>query len=138
DVPAGETHFVDVPTSGTVLFRDNVIYAKVDVGGAVAETSETNNVYDTARGCTYRPPVGPFDPAIEWEWLTSRTMSTYTEVDTVPLVADVDGDTVPNVVFPSGASQFADGVVRALDGRTGAELWTATAANAHVWSSGNL
>ncbi len=139
-LPRGQTAFVDVPCIGAVLFRDNVIYAAVDTTNVVAEVVENNNLFDTGRGCEYHPPVGVFTPTIEWFWSSSAVLPDYLSVDTIPLVGDVNGDTVPDVVFNAGqrVQGFADGVIRALDGRTGVELWTASGADARVYASTNL
>ena len=139
-LPRGQSIPVDVAALGTVLFRDNVIYAEVDPLNVVPEVSETNNLFDTGRGCQFRPPVGVFTPTVEWEWNSSSDMPTYTAVDTIPLVGDVNGDTIPDVVFNSGVAPggFGDGVIRALDGRTGAEIFTASGTDVRVHASSNL
>lgn len=139
-LPRGQTVYVDVPSTGTVAFRDNVIYAAVDTTNAVAEVLENNNTWDTGRACEYRPPVGVFNPTVEWYWNSSTVEPTYVHVDTIPLIGDVDGNTVPDVIVNTGAVArgFGDGIVRALDGRSGAEIWSATGADARVYASTNL
>ena len=140
DLGPGETTFVDVPVSGTLLFRDNVIHALVDSGGVVAEVSEANNYFDTGRACEYRPPVGAFSPEVEWEWNSSTVMPDYTEVDTVPLVGDVNRDGLPDIVIntaPSGGNR-TPAIVRALHGDGSGELWNATDPAARVWGRSQL
>lgn len=44
---AGGTHLVGVSVSGTVLFRENLIYAFVDSGEVVVESDESNNYSDS-------------------------------------------------------------------------------------------
>lgn len=139
-LPRGQSLTVDVPTTGSLLFRDNVIYAMVDSAGAVAEVLEDNNLFDTGRGCEYRPPVGVFSPIIEWDWSNSPDMPTFVHVDTIPLVADMNMDGIPDVIFVSGdrPGGFGDAVVRVVDGRTGRDIWTAQDPAAYVFASTNL
>lgn len=82
-------------------------------------------------GCEYKPPTLPFAPVIEWSWTTPTVKPTFDQVINAPLVADLDGDGVPEVVIVTSAHDdgFAatdPAVVRALDGKTGVEKWGAT------------
>jgi len=114
--------------AATVRFRADLIHAFVDSDDVVAETDETNNVADSGGHCTFTPTVGAFDPVVEWQWASSSVEPDSLNVMSVPAVIDLDGDGRPEVVFPSTASRGGGlverGVLRALDGRDGSELWT--------------
>jgi len=99
------------------------------------------------RDCEYRPPVGMLDAVEQWAF-DSTTAETYTgrldvwSTPTVGRVADTNCDGVvdefdpPNVIFISGNANGSycsssvntnackTGVIRALDGPTGRELWS--------------
>lgn len=109
--------------------------------------------------CTYQPPLRQFEPDLEWAW-TSGPNTPDPEKDQVmstPVVAnltDDNGDNViddrdiPDVVFISFtttgpandpyAHTLQAGIVRAVSGATGAELWSATGTAKQVAPSGNI
>lgn len=75
--------------------------------------------------CEYRPPAGPFDAIIEWAWTDSAIHPGVNQIASAPVVADLDGDQVPDVVVPAyGNGSF---YLRAFDGKTGEEKWGASA-----------
>ena len=90
---------------------------------------------EAAVTCEYHPPVGTFDPELEWLWEGSTTAPESDQSVVTPLVVqltDDDGDgaidrhDVPDVVFstyPSGGN--GAGRLRAVSGDDGRELWTA-------------
>ncbi|MEM7244536.1 MAG: CARDB domain-containing protein [Acidobacteriota bacterium] len=137
--PAGQSRFVDVPSMGTLVFRDNVIYAVVDPDGVSgADLEPLNNVFDTGRSCDFRPPIDEFTPAVEWHFDTPVTQPTYVEVDTTPVVGDVNADGWPDIAAVFGIEQFDSGFVRLLDGRDGAEHWISNDIFTEVYSSSNI
>jgi hypothetical protein len=52
-----------------------------------------------AATCEYRPPVGEFDPVVEWEWHGLRDDPSVNIAAGTPAVADIDRDGTPEVVF---------------------------------------
>jgi hypothetical protein len=72
----------------------------------------------------------PFAPVLEWSWTASTTLPDSLNVMTVPSVIDLTGDGIPEVVFPSTASTGGGlvevGVLRAIHGNDGSELFTVT------------
>jgi rhodanese-related sulfurtransferase len=132
-IPKGRTVQVHGEIFGKVLFRDNLIYFYVDSSNKVIETNEENNIIHSKEGCNYYPPVGSFNPVIEWKWDSSSVIPNYTNVITTPLVIDLDDDGIPEIVFGSygpyngGVSTY--GALRALRGDTGEELFTVTDSN---------
>lgn len=84
-----------------------------------------------ADACTYKHPAKPFAPVLEWSWESSTIRPTYDQAISAPLVADLDKDGTPDVVFTSSpgsiTTESTPGVVRVVDGKTGVEKWTETA-----------
>lgn len=103
--------------------------------------------------CEYHPPVGQLDAVVEWEWGTNAVaFPNHIDVWSTPAVGRIyDGNCdgkvdqldPPNIVFVSGngtnvttgkggccqctgaaVSACLKGVLRMLDGRTGAEIWS--------------
>ncbi|PAR93775.1 putative Ig domain-containing protein [Vibrio cholerae] len=86
-----------------------------------------------------QPLVAPseFKPNVKWHWSTSSSMSSYNQVMAAPIVAQLNDDNsdgvintldYPDVVFPTFySSQYNHpGIVRALNGVDGSELWSAS------------
>ncbi len=119
-----------IPVSGMIAFRDNRIHAVVDAGGVIPESDESNNVFNTGLDCLLLPVPGMIDPVLEWSWTSSSTEPNALNVMMTPSVVDLNGDTIPEVVFASTAStgggQVEIGFLRALNGATGAEVFTVT------------
>jgi hypothetical protein len=133
-VNAGETRTVAVNLAGELLFAGNIVYSFVDSTNALNEIDETNNVGSSAPACQLRGPERPMAPAVRWAWTATGAVPASREVIMTPAVADLTGDGVPDVVFSTFATSDISGNLRAVDGRTGAELWTITNA-AHVVSA---
>lgn len=78
--------------------------------------------------CEFRSDGGTFNPVLLWKY--SVTTDVYTQVMMAPVVADVNGDKVPDVVanFFQGGAYSSPGVMRALSGDDGRVLWTTPAA----------
>ncbi len=138
-VASGRTVSVDVPATGTLQFRDNAIHAKVDAASAVVESDETNNSFDTGQACIVRPDLDDFQPVVEWSWSSPAVQTAYDNVDTIPLVADMDGDGLPEIIFAaSDQGSFGEGWVRCLRGDGSGELWVADDNRARIIGSTNL
>ncbi|MBK5256725.1 MAG: hypothetical protein JJE39_11890, partial [Vicinamibacteria bacterium] len=123
---ASATVVVAVPLSGNVLFAGNIIHAAVDALGVVAETNEANNTISTAPPCT-PGTVGTFSPVLERSWTGSTIEPTKKSVIMTPAVADLTGDGIPEIIFishPAANFSGSNGVLRAIDGASGAEVFT--------------
>ncbi len=75
--------------------------------------------------CEYFPPAGVFEPAQEWHWSGSDVEPGYVHVMMTPVVGDVTGDGVPEVVFmtyAAGSSYGGRGVLRIVRGSDGTEV----------------
>ena len=132
----GATDVVVIPVAGNILFRDNLIYVLADSGNAIEEMDETNNVKNTGQQCEYIPPVGTFNPVEKWSWTHSSVLPTWLNVMMTPAIIDINQDGVPDVIFGStnytGGSWVFSGVLRALDGHTGTEIFTVTDPNLYI------
>jgi hypothetical protein len=79
--------------------------------------------------CQVRPPFNPnFEPELEWAWSGSLVMPTHDQVMMAPIVVELSGDGVPDIVFSTfaGGNYTTNGVLRAISGANGSELWTVT------------
>lgn len=116
-----------------VLFRGEPIFASADPDDVVAESDETNNVSDTGDACVLEPDTSAFEPVLEWAWTSSQTFPDALNVIATPGVIDLDGDGVADVVFGATASRTGNlvepGVLRALSGADGREIFTVTDAS---------
>lgn len=82
--------------------------------------------------CEVRPDFERVSLDIEWHWAGVRVGTTlYANVIAAPVVGDVSGDGIPDVVVPVYAgSSLTNTVLVAIHGRTGETLWTVTGTNA--------
>jgi len=89
------------------------------------------------------PPPGEFSPTVGWAWTGSTIAPGWNQVMMTPSVANLTDDNsdgiidqldIPDVVFNTftGSNYGADGIMRAVSGDTGAELWTADAVASRV------
>ena len=78
--------------------------------------------------CEFHPPVGSFAPRVKWEWQGGNILAAYNQIMMTPMVGDIDGDCMPDVVFATFAAgnYGGDGVLRAVRGDGKGELWTVT------------
>ncbi|OJT19879.1 hemolysin, partial [Archangium sp. Cb G35] len=90
-----------------------------------------------AERCEVKPPfTANFEPELQWEWTGSPILPTHKQVMMQPVVVDVNRDGTPDIVFSTFDGDFyntayqngydgnTNGVLRAVSGSTGAELWS--------------
>ncbi|KFE70177.1 hypothetical protein DB31_5219 [Hyalangium minutum] len=97
----------------------------VDEAAAPAQQRSTL----TSGTCEVRPPFTPnFEPELEWQWTGSTVLPNHKQVMMTPVVVDVNGDSIPDVVFNAfaGNNYTENGVMRAISGDDGHDLWTVT------------
>lgn len=134
-LPSGAEQAVEVGLGGVLPFRDAPMHLMVDSLKTLAEVDEANNLAATSSACEVKPNPGSFAPKLKWSWTGSTTLSNHRQVMSMPVVAPledtngdgrVDQDDVPAVIFHafSGSNYQSDGVLRALSGLDGHELWT--------------
>jgi hypothetical protein len=132
EIAPGETERVEAAASGRLLFAGNRVHVLVDPEGEVAEEDEDNNTASSADQCRLPGPVSDFRVRLKWSWDAStvgEASPTHLNVMNTPVVVDLDGDALPEIVFAgtaetSGAARLA-GSVRALRGTDGSEVFTA-------------
>ncbi len=74
--------------------------------------------------CQSTPVFGDFAPAIEWSLESSPTASDCLHAISAPVVVDLTGDGVPEIVANFACDDdWQRGVIRAVHGDTGEELW---------------
>ncbi len=122
---AGQRLTVVAELAGVMTFGGNFVWGFVDSGGAVQETNENNNIVSSANECVFVPPVGQFNPVVEWAKTEFGVAPTLDDVMMTPAVADLNGDGIPEIVFGSFAwGSGAGSALRAINGRDGNEVWT--------------
>ncbi|MFN0151815.1 MAG: FG-GAP-like repeat-containing protein [bacterium] len=125
--PAAQT-IASTAMSATFAFNKDLIFAFVDNQNDVVESNEANNLEDSGASCAFAAAPGSFDPVVEWAWTAGVVDPDAVNVLMTPCVIDLTGDGVPEVVFGStwstGGGLAESGYLRALDGATGAELFT--------------
>lgn len=145
----GASLSLDVPVNGAVSFRDSPLLAMVDSNAQIVEEREDNNIGRNIGACMAAPLTGTFDPILKWQWTGSATLPNYNQVIGPMLVApieDTNGDgminslDVPAVIFSTyrDITYSDDGVLRAISGKDGHELWTVTNSAFRTDSEGAL
>ncbi len=90
--------------------------------------------------CEQEPDPGSFLPTVEWQWSASTGAPGYDDVMMTPVVGDLDGDGVPEIVFTSYAADAygSAGALHILSGSGGRELaaFTSIGGYAPVASAG--
>lgn len=133
----GQGLTISATLGGAILFPENTIWAFVDSSNVVFETNEGNNYAHTPVSCQAQPIVGQFNPVIKWRKNTFDLLPESTNVCMMPVVIDLNRGGRPAIVFStfksySGFNSTEQGCLRAVDGATGRELWSATNADQEV------
>ncbi|MCA9552240.1 MAG: VCBS repeat-containing protein [Myxococcales bacterium] len=131
----------------------------LDGQGDACDPPTTTRTTSNDPNCIYTPPQRAFTPSPEWLWVpgANTPLPTKNQVMSTPAVVNltddnndgrVDENDTPDVVFisfdttgPAGLPlqhQLQAGVVRAVDGGSGAELWSATGVERQVAPAGNV
>jgi choice-of-anchor A domain-containing protein len=110
----------------------------VAVGGVACGVAAGNEVQNpdtqqssvSAGSCEVQPPFNPnFEPELEWAWTGNpNLLPDHKQVMMTPVVVELNGDGIPDVVFNAyvGNEYTVNGVVRAISGADGSNLWTVT------------
>ena len=122
------------PASGSVLFAGNLIYAFADSGLVVTESNETNNLSHSGAHSVVTNRPATSDMTEEWSWTSSSLQSSFRNISATPVVADLTGDGVADIVFVTYAGGSTNvAYLRAVDGATQKELFTADDFNWRVY-----
>ncbi|MDY6905890.1 MAG: PASTA domain-containing protein, partial [Thermodesulfobacteriota bacterium] len=135
-LPGGNT-LITVPVANRMIFTDNRIFAIVDSNDTVMETDETNNITHSMADCEFIPPVGGFDPVLEWAWTGSSEHSASYNVASTPAVANLNDDNndgmidnadIPDILFISYRNSnryfYGGGILRTISGDGSGELFS--------------
>ena len=70
--------------------------------------------------------TGQLNPALKWKKDTFSVRPDSNQVMMTPAVIDLDGDRIPDIVFSTftGGNYATDGILRAISGLDGREIWT--------------
>lgn len=127
---AGSSVIVSSPVNNKIAFHGNLIYAFVDSTNQIIEVDETNNYYHTGLACEFEPIIEIYEPRLEWSWTSSEVFPDYLNVMMSPAVIDLNNDGISDIVFGAtrsrGGGNIETGVLRALSGDEGYELFTIT------------
>ncbi len=139
-LPVDAQRDVTLEVAGSLPFRDAPIAIWVDSGERLVELDEGNNVTTSARFCLAEPVLsGSFDPVLEWKWTGSHIFPDANEVLSTPVVMDLTGEGVPEVIFVSHVRRLSrDAHLRAIDGRDGSERFTVLEPEYELSSYGEL
>ncbi len=106
------------------------------VGGGCSKTGSGDEARaqagaNLANTCEVVPPFTPnFEPELQWAWTGSPILPEFNQVMMTPAVADVNQDGIPDIIFstfhdaPEPEVDWKEGVLRAISGDDGHELWT--------------
>ncbi len=83
--------------------------------------------------CETEPVFGAFEPVVEWSLTAAADAPDCLHGISAPVVANVTGDDTPEVIVNFACdSDWQEGVLRVLDGATGAPVWTASGTAARI------
>ena len=78
--------------------------------GSDGSSKAAQQAVSEGASCEVIPPFTPnFEPELEWQWTGSTVLPTHNQVMMTPVVVDVNGDGIPDVIFNAFAgSNFTD------------------------------
>lgn len=137
EITVGGESPLSISIQGPVPFLDAPIYLRIDSAQSVIELKEDNNFASTADHCVAIPDIRTFKPVLKWAWTGSAVLPNHRQVMSIPIVAPledtngdgkIDGKDIPAVIFNTFNGSFYDfdGVLRAVSGKDGHDLWTVT------------
>lgn len=146
----GRQQEVKVRVRARLDFVGEKIFALVDAANVVREGRENNNVGDSLRS---RLPLAAnavtYDAKAKWHWSGGAAATEHVSVMMVPAVANLNDDNgdgrvdaldVPDVIFSSfkDRTHHRDGILWAVDGRTGETHWPLTDPPYRTTASGGV
>ena len=122
----GESLAITAQLLGQVQFVGNVVWGFIDSQDVIDEANEQNNLARPSD--TFVPPVGEFNPVVEWSKSSFSVRPDSNQVIMTPAVIDVNDDGTPDILFSTASlgNHYQDGVLRAINGANGSELWSVT------------
>ena len=107
-------------TDGDVLKLGNgLVYENTELIDCFEPEADFLGLDALSRGCI---------PHLEWTWNSTTVEPTYDQVMMAPVVADLNGDDIPDIIFSTltSAGWLAGGILRAISGDGSGELFSVT------------
>lgn len=103
------------------------LLAALTLAACGAETPDTPSLLTGQQQRAVEPSLS-FEPVLQWEWSGSTVKPQHRQVMMTPVVVDVSGDGIPDVVFNAFESNISseNGILRAVNGADGKDLWAVT------------
>jgi choice-of-anchor A domain-containing protein len=108
---------------------------------SVVEEQDSRQANALSERCEVIPPFNSnFEPELEWAWTGSAVMPEHKNVIMAPVVVDVNSDGVPDVIFNAypRTSYHSNGILRAISGDDGRDLWAVTNPSYRVRSASHI
>ena len=125
-----QTDGVSGPSRAQAIANDTAPAVPESSGSSEAAPADAVSLPAEAAVSTPAPAAAdtPAYAEQQWAWTGGSTLPEHKQVMMTPIVVDVNKDGVPDIVFSTfaGSNYSADGVIRAISGDTGRELWAAT------------
>ncbi len=133
-VPVDSNRTLVLDLYGKLPYRDAPVSVWLDDQMEILELVEINNIVSTSKYLLASiDNLGEFSPTIKWEWKSPTEYPVKRHVMSAPVVAplidtnndgQIDEKDVPAVIANTYGGGYADGgILRALDGRDGKEIW---------------
>ncbi|MDH4028432.1 MAG: hypothetical protein OEU95_06360, partial [Nitrospirota bacterium] len=141
NIAAGASGAINMPVSGNVLFRDNIVYAFADSDKEIDELDEGNNTTNTAEQCKADKPVcDDFDVVEKFAWTGGTIFPASNAVYGMPIVAqltDDNGDSAINNADTPDIIFHAD-LLRAISGDDGHDIFNVTNPDYFIYNSAHV
>jgi len=124
-LPAGASLRLEVALSGILPLRDSPVLGQVDPEGLIPDGNPFDDVSVEELACSSILQPGAMATVLEWEWSGSTVHPAYVHVHAAPLVGDVDGDGIPDVVFVTQQTESSGAFLRVVSGLDGSEILSA-------------
>lgn len=121
---------ISIDISGEVRFRDSILSLEVDSSHDIEELNEQNNYLESDPNCTYIWKVldSEVDEGHErWRWIGGSIHTPSRRVQTSPIIYDIDGDGMGEVLFSSHENRdlidVDRGILRGVESLLGRDIF---------------
>ena len=140
NIVVDENRSMEISLHGTLPYRDAPVSVYLDSQENIIELDEENNFEKVSTSYKAKPiKTGSFNPIIKFEWKQSNVSSSSNQVMAMPLVVPLedtnndgnittmDSSSIVFSTFEKPHSYDKAGVIRAISGKDGHELWSINA-----------